>query len=124
MNDELTERRWDRLERLTPWRDMTPEDRLILSAYNLVTEFRAEGLERLDEDVVKMMVDRLAESVKPFLPAPQAEAISLFDDPAPAAPEAPTGPVLGVCDTFPSLPHKREDECAHWRPVAPEGSAT
>ena len=40
----------------------------------------------------------------------------------PAAPEAPTGPVLGVCDTFPSLPHQRDLNCPNWRPVAPEGT--
>ena len=47
----------------------------------------------------------------------------------PPAPEAPTGPVLGVCDTWRHMAgvgyvnlHAANALCVNWRPVAPEGT--
>ena len=65
---------------------------------------------------------------RPF--AGGGDATPFYARKLPAAPEAPTGPVLGVCDNlalgvaFDQPLHVERPECVNWRPVAPEGSAT
>ena len=62
----------------------------------------------------------------PTCPACMVESWSevVSEEGPPAAPEAPTGPVLGVCDFFltGTDPHKRIASCINWRPAAPEGT--